>query len=358
MNILYGVQATGQGHISRARAMAQAFAGSGVEVAWLFSGRAADQLYDMEPFGDYRHRRGLTFATQGGRIRYRATLRGNDLPRFRRDVLQLDVTAFDLVVTDYEPVTAWAARRAGVRSIGIGHQYAFGRDTPVAGANWLSRTIMTRFAPVAVPVGLHWYPFADNVLPPILDLPEQSLAPAGHILVYLPFEDPQWVTQLLQQFPGHRFIQYGGGCRAGVAGNVTLRPPGTATFKRDLGASAGVVCNSGFELISECLQWGKPVLTRPLAGQMEQLSNARALQLLGYASVVPQLGATALGDWLAAMPAPAPQRYPDVAAALARWLAGGARTPVGELCRTLWQRPGALPASPAAAWDHCHPHAA
>ena len=42
---------------------------------------------------------------------------------------------------------------------------------------------------------------------------------------------------------------------------------------------AGVVCNSGFELISECLQLGKTVLTRPVLGQMEQMSNAFALAI-------------------------------------------------------------------------------
>ena len=60
-------------------------------------------------------------------------------------------------------------------------------------------------------------------------------------------------------------------------------------FKLDLRASAGVICNAGFELISECLQWGKPVLTRPLAGQMEQRSTAEALRQLGYATVLGKL---------------------------------------------------------------------
>ena len=73
MKILYGVQATGQGHISRARAMASALQQHDVEVTWLFSGRSAERLFDMEPFGDFEHRRGLTFATRAGNIRYLET---------------------------------------------------------------------------------------------------------------------------------------------------------------------------------------------------------------------------------------------------------------------------------------------
>ncbi|WP_275451435.1 glycosyltransferase family protein, partial [Photobacterium sanctipauli] len=60
MKILYGVQGTGNGHISRAREMARALASQGAEVDYLFSGRPADQYFDMEGFGDYQTRRGLT----------------------------------------------------------------------------------------------------------------------------------------------------------------------------------------------------------------------------------------------------------------------------------------------------------
>ena len=85
MKILYGVQGTGQGHISRARALALALRDWPVEVTWLFSGRARENLFDMDIFGDYAHRRGLTFKTRAGRMQYWATVRGNSLPRFLRD---------------------------------------------------------------------------------------------------------------------------------------------------------------------------------------------------------------------------------------------------------------------------------
>ncbi|MGB2361662.1 MAG: glycosyltransferase family protein, partial [Luminiphilus sp.] len=127
MRILYGVQATGQGHISRARAMAQAFKQHpDVDVTWLFSGRPRERLFDMGPFGDFQHRAGLTFVTEAGRLRYRKTIMANRYWQFIRDVQRLDVTAYDLVVTDYEPVTAWAGKLKGQSVLGIGHQYAFG----------------------------------------------------------------------------------------------------------------------------------------------------------------------------------------------------------------------------------------
>ena len=53
MNILYGAEATGQGHISRVRSIAKELAEHDVSVTWLFSGRSRDKLFDMELFADF-----------------------------------------------------------------------------------------------------------------------------------------------------------------------------------------------------------------------------------------------------------------------------------------------------------------
>ena len=133
MKILFGIQGTGNGHISRSRIMASHFSRLGVDVEYLFSGRPSEQLFDMEGFGDFHYRRGLTFSTHKGRVNYLASAWNNKFARFVHDVNQLDLSAFDLVLTDFEPVTAWAARQQSVPVLGIGHQYAFGGNTPMTG---------------------------------------------------------------------------------------------------------------------------------------------------------------------------------------------------------------------------------
>ncbi len=95
MKILYGVQGTGQGHVSRSRAMAEALNEWPVDVTWLFSGRPREALFDMDVFGDFEHRRGLTFICEGGRIDKWATLRQNNFLQFVRDVRQLDLSDYD-----------------------------------------------------------------------------------------------------------------------------------------------------------------------------------------------------------------------------------------------------------------------
>ena len=340
MRILFGVQGTGQGHISRCRALARELARTEAEVTWLVSGRERDALFGMEEFGDFLHRRGLSFVSRNGNLSILGTLRGVRPLRFLHDVRSLDLRDYDLIVSDFEPVTAWAGRLANRRVIGIGHQYAFGPGTPLNGDNWWSRLILRQFAPVTTGVGLHWHPYEGNVLPPILDLPPLETRLGDHVVVYLPFENQQTVTDWLRRFPQQRFIQYSAELSDAEAGNVTLRKADAYAFKVDLASSRGAICNSGFELISECLYLGKPVLTKPLLGQLEQQSNALSLDQLGFAQIIPGLEDDRLGRWLEQPPALAPQAYPNVAAELADWLAGGCLESPQQLGTALWSRMG------------------
>ena len=335
--ILYGVQGTGQGHISRARGIAEALKDYDVDVTWLFSGRPKEKFFDMEPFGNFKHREGLTMVTEAGKMKYRKTVLGVSPATFIKDATSLDLDPYDLVVCDYEPVTSWACKARGIEAVGIGHQYAFGKNTPMTGDTALSRLVMQQFAPVDLPVGLHWAPFDDTILPPILDLPKiDPDAVADHILVYLPFEDQNVTTAWLQGFSDQTFVQYSSEVGDEVQGNVVRRKANIHGFKRDLSSARGVICNTGFELISECLQWQKPVLTRPLAKQMEQLSNAAALEELGYATTMQSLETQTARAWFDEMPGAPDIHFKDVAGALAEWLARGASRPVAELSRQLW----------------------
>ena len=121
-----------------------------------------------------------------------------------RDICALDTRHYDLVITDFEPVTAWAAKRQGTPILAIGHQYAFLHQIPLQDDSWLSRTIFRQFAPAQRHIGLHWHHFnfsetqLATIAPPIIDLPNNVLEPdPKRVLVYLPFEDTAQVLQWL-----------------------------------------------------------------------------------------------------------------------------------------------------------------
>lgn len=337
MRILYGVQGTGNGHLTRARALSHYFEEFGITVDYLFSGRAREKYFAMEQFGDWRHRQGLTFSYQRGRLNAWQTLKENNFTQLWCDIRDLDLSPYDLVLTDFEPICAWAARRQGTPCIGMGHQYAFAHPVPTDGDNWTSRQIMRYFAPVNVGLGLHWHHFGAPILPPITDFdqPETGPVDANKIVVYLGFEDIGDVLSLLAPFKQHTFAVYGAFSEPKQLGNVHIKPLSREGFRQDLLSANGVICNAGFELSSETIQLGKKLLVKPLRGQMEQMSNARALKELGLGMVMNELDGAALAHWLNDFPRPE-VHYPNVARAIVQWLSSGDWDSVQQLSERLW----------------------
>ncbi|WP_444944689.1 MJ1255/VC2487 family glycosyltransferase [Microbulbifer sp. ZKSA006] len=338
MKILYGVQSTGNGHISRSRALAQQFKKyPEVEVQWLFSGRPKESLFEMSPFGNYWWREGMTFTHSRGRLNTFATLKNISVGKFIRDIRALPVHDFDLVISDYEPVTAWAAKLRKKRSIGIGHQYAFEHPIPTPRNKWASRAILKSFAPTQESIGLHWHHFGHPILPPIvLHKPVYPQVQGEHILVYLPFEQPIPMLDELAKLP-HAFIVYGIPHNLPTADNIQVKAPSIDGFQRDLVSSKAVICNSGFELLAETLALGKPILSRPLTNQFEQEANAKALTQLKMATVVKQINARSIAQWLAHCPPPRRIVWPDVADSLGKWIAAGCKQSPAELSSQLWR---------------------
>ena len=336
MRILYGVQGTGNGHITRARAMAEALQGTGAEVDWLFSGRPADKLFDMAEFGNYRVLKGLTFTVRKGRIDALSTLKKASLRQLWRDIRELDVNAYDLILSDYEPVVAWSARRAGKECIGIGHQYAFAHKIHKAGHNMVSESLMRWFAPVSLGLGVHWHHYDSNILPPIIEpLGALSTGEPRTVLVYLPFEEANAVMSLLHSFTEWQFIVHTDQFPEGQIANVEVKGFSRDGFQASLAKCSRVICNAGFELASESLALGKGLLVKPVQGQMEQVSNALALAELGLGAAMQTLDRDRVDAFLHDS-TPVQGKYPNVAQSLANWLTTGREEPIEHLVERLW----------------------
>jgi uncharacterized protein (TIGR00661 family) len=341
MKVLYGVQGTGNGHLSRARAMAAAFAGSDLDVDFLFSGRPADRFFDMECFGNYLVRQGMTFANVEGRVDYLRTVLGNNYWQFVRDVLTLDLSPYDYIITDFEPITAWAGRLRRKTVISMGHQPAFDHPVPVANRDLRTSLVLKLFAPGKVRVGMHWDKFDAPILPPLLyAAPGPVIKKDRKVLVYLPFEPQSTVHELLSRLTDFEFHVYAPGSEHRTMGNLQLRPTSLKGFQADLHDCAAVICNAGFELSSECLSLGKRLLVKPQGRQMEQASNALALRQLGYGAAIEELDAAKIRDWLE-HESPVPQlEFPDVAKAITAWLEVGdfGERALHTLSNSLWRR--------------------
>lgn len=291
----------------------------------------------MEMFDGYRTKRGLTLVVERGRLNHFKTITQNSAAALLRDILALDLANYDLVISDFEPITAWAAKLRGVPSIGLSHQCAFRYDVPKVGGFIGSRLLMKLFAPTREQVGFHWHHFNQPILPPLIEEHGRRATVEKKILVYMGFEVMEDVVAFLEPFSDYEFQVFAKVDSIQHLGHITINPLSHAEFHRHLEDCAGVISNAGFELASECLSLGKKLLVRPLSGQYEQLSNALGLQAMSRATVMTSLDSEMLGDWLLLPPHQAID-YPDVASALAQWLLESDRRSVNELADELWSQ--------------------
>ena len=336
MKIFYGVQGTGNGHITRARVMAKELYEAGIEVKFQFTGRPADKYFDMDIFNDYQIRSGLTFNTNKGQVSYLKTALDAKPRTLLNDIKTLDLSGYDQVISDFEPVTAWAARQQKKHVLGIGHQYAFNHKIPRKGSDPVANQVMKYFAPADTGVGLHWHHFGQPILPPIIETPEapQNII-KNKIVVYLPFEDQKEVIALLAPYTEYDFYLYSPEVTPSAFSHIICNPLSRDQFQKDVYDCAGIISNAGFELASEALQLGKKILAKPLHAQMEQISNAAALKELGYGLTMNNLETPVIEQFLQSNQA-THITYPNVAKIIVQWLKDGMPEMESDFIDSIW----------------------
>lgn len=338
MKIFYGVQGTGNGHIARARMMAKELELAGIETTFLFSGRATDGYFDMDVFKDYQLRTGLTFITNHGKVDYLKTAFDAKFKTFFSDIKTLDLSDYDLVITDFEPISAWAAKKQKKPLLGIGNQYAYHHTIPREGSDPIADIVIKHFAPADKAIGLHWHHFGQPIFPPImegLDLSRDMVK--SKIIVYLPFEDQQEVVNLLAPFENFQFHISTPHPIESKFAHITFSPMCIEQFQKDLHDCGGVICNAGFALVSEALQLGKKILVKPLHAQMEQTSNAAALKQLGYAHIMHNLDVNTIEHWLHYNHS-VHVTYPNTARILTHWIQDGMPEMNEDFIEAVWDK--------------------
>lgn len=279
MRILYAIQGTGNGHLSRARDVYPELAKYG-EVDVLISGIQADVTV---PFPVKYTCYGLSFIFgKHGGVDIWQTARRLNLFRLLRDISRLDVRSYDLVINDFEPVSAWACRLRRVPCISLSHQSAvLDKKAPAPDeSDWLGKLVLRRYAPVTAAYGFHFKSFSRNIYTPVIRRQVRELQPTneGHITVYLPAYDDETLVQHLSRFEDVSWQVFSKHNKEPFEHkNIQVQPVENDAFLRSMAASNGVLCGAGFEGPAEALFLGKKLMVIPMTGQYEQQCNAAAL---------------------------------------------------------------------------------
>ena len=287
MKILYAIQGTGNGHLTRAMEIIPYLQQHG-ETDILISGTQSN----IELGFPVKYRfNGLSFVfgKKGGVDLWSTYLKMNS-KQLLKEVKKLPVEDYDLVISDFEPVSAWACKRAKKPCIGLSNQVAtlHPKAPRPKKIDLLGKMVLERYAPTTHNYGMHFQALDTTVYTPIIrkQVRELKLSNEGHYTVYLPSYDNERIAKNLRRFKHIDWQVFSKhSTRKTIVDNVTFHPLDPEKFTRSMAAAEGVLCNAGFGTASEALFMHKKLLVIPMKTQFEQYCNAAMLKKMGVAVI-------------------------------------------------------------------------
>lgn len=279
MKILYAIQGTGNGHLSRARDIVPELQKYG-ETDIALSGYQVD--IDLPFPVKYRYH-GISFIFgRHGSISIPATLRRLKIAQFIKDIRSVPVREYDVVINDFEPVTAWACNMRKVNCFALSHQSAVlhpGAPRPGSGSI-MGKWLLQHYAPATHAVGFHFKKYGEHILPPVIrkEVRDAAVTNNGHYTVYLPAYDDETLIRYFIRFKDvkwHIFSKHNKQPKRYA--NIHIAPVRNAAYIKSLASCSGALLGAGFEGPAEALYLQKKLLAVPMKMQYEQQCNAAAL---------------------------------------------------------------------------------
>lgn len=283
MKILYAIQGTGNGHVCRALDIVPILSAR-AEVDVLISGVQSDIRL---PFPVKYIFKGLSFifGKKGG-IDLLATYKKSHLKKLLEEVRSLPIDDYDLVISDFEPVSSWACYLKNKPCISLSHQAAvINKKTPQPKhTDPIGKAIMKLYAPSSVQYGFHFKLYDENIFTPVIrkQVREAAVDDLGHYTVYLPAYSDKRILRVLSLCDGVRWQVFSKHFQHRIqTDSISVFPLDSNQFIKSMATSHGVLCGAGFETPAEALYLNKKLLVIPMKNQFEQHCNAAALKDLG-----------------------------------------------------------------------------
>ncbi len=286
MKILYALQCTGNGHIARAQEIIPILE-KYAEVDLLASGHQSQIALPKEPKYSFKGV-SLLYDNEGG-LSYTKTAFKNNFIQALKDIKKVPVENYDLILNDFEPISAWACKLKNHKNIiGISHQASmlFPETPKPENKDFLGELVLKHYAPVKNKFGFHFEQYNLSIFKPVIRASIRNLNPEnkGFYMTYLPsFSDELLIEKLNEThvdwkvFSKTSKVVY-------VNGNVEIYPIDQKKYLKAFENCEGILCNAGFETPAEALLLKKKLFVIPIKNQYEQECNCVALEKMGVDS--------------------------------------------------------------------------
>ncbi|WPP51496.1 glycosyltransferase family protein [Catalinimonas niigatensis] len=283
MKILYAIQGTGNGHVSRARDIVPLLQQKS-DLDILISGVQADVSL---PYPVTYQMRGMSFIFgKSGGVDLLETYKRTNTRQLWKDIQQFPVEKYDLIINDFEPISAWAAHLKKKLCISLSHQSAIlaPQSPQPKKSDAFGKMVLRRYAPTAMRYGFHFAAFDENIFTPVIrkEIRNTDVKQKNHYTVYLPAFDDEKLIKRLKKVEDVKWHVFSKHTRHKYKDkNVRIKPIENESFIKSFASCEGILCGAGFETPAEALYLNKKLMVIPMKNQFEQQCNAAALDILG-----------------------------------------------------------------------------
>ncbi len=283
MKIFYAIQATGNGHISRAIQLNPYLQKFG-SVDYFLSGNNTSLNIDL-PIKYTSDGCSLHYSKCGG-LNYWDIAKNIQPIQMYKDAKSLPLKKYDVIINDFDSITSLACRLQKVNSVQFGHQASFISDaTPrPEKKSIMGELILKHYAPSPKHIGLHFEKYDSFIHPPIIkdEIVQAEPKDLKHITVYLPSFQKDCLEKAFIKLPDMEFHWFLNDVKfKHNIGNITYYPVNQKQFNQSLITCHGIITGGGFETPAEALYLGKKILSIPIRNHYEQECNAAALKKMG-----------------------------------------------------------------------------
>ena len=288
MKIFYAVQATGNGHISRASEILPYLQNYG-EVDIFLSGSNYGLKTDL-PVAYRSKGISLFYDHSTGSIDVAKTIRSIAPRKLLSEARHLPLDQYDIIINDFEPLTSLSCKLKGIECIHFGHQASFkSKKVPrPTRRSAIGEWVLKNYAYGTRNIGLHFDSYDKGIYSPIIKraILESESVDKGHITVYLGQYADDVLIKQFHSIKGFQFHLFSSTASQPVTSdNVKIFPVNKEMFSQSMLESHGVITGGGFETPAEALLLKKKLMVIPMKGQYEQQCNAAALQKMGVMSI-------------------------------------------------------------------------